>query len=303
MRVGVDSYCFHRYFGEVYEGLQRHAATSWSIWDFLTYAGSLPIESVSLETCFLPPLDETLLTDLRDHLDQAGVDCVLAWGHPTGLDCGRDDEALDDLVHHIAVARRIGATVMRIVGGNASCRQFGVEETIGRLTPVLHRAYLEAEAQGVKLAIENHNDFTARELLRLLDRVSSSALGVTLDTGNAIRVHDDPIEATRILAPYAFATHLKDIAVHRGSPVEFSFWRSCPVGQGIIDIPAIIWELRQARYDGALTVEIDLVHPRWDRLPEETIVRESVAFVHQALADIETGIQAVGSGQSASVQD
>ena len=53
-----------------------------------------------------------------------------------------------------------------------------------------------------------------------------------------------------------------------------------------MDIPAVIHELHEAGYEGALTVEIDLVHPRWERLPEETIVRESVAYIRQTLANL-----------------
>ena len=56
----------------------------------------------------------------------------------------------------------------------------------------------------LKLAIENHADFTATELLDLLGRVDSRAFGVTLDTGNLLMRLDDPVEAVAKLAPGCF---------------------------------------------------------------------------------------------------
>jgi len=29
MKIGIDSYCFHRYFGEIYPGLQADPGTRW----------------------------------------------------------------------------------------------------------------------------------------------------------------------------------------------------------------------------------------------------------------------------------
>ncbi len=285
MKAGIDSYCFHRYFGEVYEGLQSSPGVSWDVFDFLDFAASIGVASVSLETCFLPVLEGAFADDLRARLDEGGFDRVLAWGHPEGLNGGRDRSALDALLGHIPLAARLGATVMRFVGGSSSTRSLPREPQIRTLVKWLRDACRTAEDHGVYLAMENHADFDTQEMLRILEGVDSEYLRVNLDTGNALRVFDDPVQATRLLAPYTVATHLKDIAVHQGSPREFAFWRSCPIGQGIVDIPAVVQELHGAGYDGALTVEIDLVHPTWERLPEETIVRESVAYIRQTLAN------------------
>ena len=286
MRVGIDSYCFHRYYGEVYESLQSPSDTSWDVFDFLDYVDSTGATSVSLETCFLPALEGAFADELRARLDASNFDRVVSWGHPAGLNGGRDPAALDELRAHIPRAAQLGATVMRIVGGSSSTRGLPREPQIRTLVEWLRVACGTAKEHDVCLAMENHNDFTAREMLRIIDGVGSEHLGVTLDTGNAVRVFEDPVEATRLLAPYTVATHLKDVEVHPESPRGFAFWRSCPIGQGIIDIPAVVRTLAAAGYEGALTVEIDLVHPRWEQLPEETIVRESVAYIRQTLADL-----------------
>ena len=289
MRVGVDSYCFHRYFGEAYEGLEREAAVTWDVYDFLDYVHSIGVRSVSLETCFMPALDEAFLDALRERLDDGGFERVLAWGHPVGLEGGTNRGALEDLRGYIPRARRLGADIMRIVCGSRRTRDAPREPQIRMLTDWLRDVCGTAEDYGVTLAVENHIDFTSGELLRIIDGVNSAYLKVNLDTGNMLRVFEDPVEGARRLAPYAVATHVKDIAVDRGSPQAFSFWPACPLGQGIVDIPAVVKELDRAGYQGALTVEIDLVHPKWANLPEETLVRESVAYLRQVLADSADG--------------
>src|SRR5262245_45617367 len=117
MKIGVDSYCYHRYFGEVYP-FQTDPGKRWSTTDFVKKAVELKVEGVSLETCFCSGLDAGYLRELKATLDQQNLDRVVAWGHPDGLEGGKNLAALTDLVKHIGVARAMGAKVMRIVGSS-----------------------------------------------------------------------------------------------------------------------------------------------------------------------------------------
>ena len=63
---------------------------------------------------------------------------------------------------------------------------------------------------GLRLAIENHGDLRAEDLLEVIERVGSPNLGVTLDNVNLIRVGDDMIEGTRMLASRTLLVQLKD---------------------------------------------------------------------------------------------
>ena len=81
---------------------------------------------------------------------------------------------------------------------------------------MLREATKIAADQGVILAMENHIDFTARELLQLIEEVGSANFGVNFDTGNALRLFEDPVEEAKLLAPYIHATHIKDLSPRRG---------------------------------------------------------------------------------------
>ena len=53
LKVGIDSYCFHRYFGEVYPH-QTAPEKKMTMEDFLAYAKFLDVDGVSLEFLLFP---------------------------------------------------------------------------------------------------------------------------------------------------------------------------------------------------------------------------------------------------------
>jgi len=59
------------------------------------------------------------------------------------------------------------------------------------------------------LAMENHIDLLADEMAEIITTVNSPWLGVCLDTGNNLRLFEDPVVVAKTLAPWARATHIK----------------------------------------------------------------------------------------------
>jgi len=281
MKIAIDSYCYHRYFGEVYPGLQKAPDRAMTVWDFLRRARRLGVAGVSLESCYLPT-DAEFLHRLRDTLDSYGFERVWAWGHPNGLCSGTDREAARDLLAHLAHARAIGAGVMRIVGGSRRTAPKSYAQHKRQLGGMLRKLLPAAQDHGVVLALENHIDLTGDQMVDLIRSLDSPWLGVCLDTGNNLRLHEDPLVVAAQLAPLARATHIKDIGVRPGDPQEFSFWPSVPLGRGLVDIGYVLALLREARYDGLLAIEIDYLHPEYG--DEERAVRASVRYLKGLLA-------------------
>lgn len=88
----------------------------------------------------------------------------------------------------------------------------------------------------MKLAVENHKDWTAKELEAIIVNLGSEWIGVTLDFGNNVSFLEDPMEVIKTLAPYAFSTHVKDMGV---KDYEDGFLLSeVPLGEGIVDVKA-----------------------------------------------------------------
>lgn len=286
LKVGIDSYCFHRLFGEVYPH-QYKTEVPFSMQDFLAYANEVQVDGVSLESCFFPEFSPGYLTEVKGWLEEYGFDRVYAWGHPDGLEGGKNEREFDDMLQHIHYAKSIGADVMRVVGSSLMFRFEPHEPQLEKLANMFKIAVKEAESQGIKLAIENHIDYNSDEILWLLKEVNSAYFGVNFDSGNFLRVLDDPVKAMEKLAPYVLATHIKDLLPVPGVPVDEWYFFSCvPTGKGLIDNQRIAQLLVDQKYQGFFAVETDTLHPDY-AFEELNVVAKSV----QQLKNISTKCQ------------
>ena len=275
MKIGIDSYCFHRFFGEVYPQ-QKQPPFTMTMDDFLDLCKELGVDGVSLESCFFPSFDPEYLADLKAKLDQYGFDRVFAWGHPDGLERGQRPDMYDDMVRSIDHAVALGADVMRVVGSSFTWRKEPHGPQVEALIEQFKRAVPIAEQAGVKLAVENHIDFTGDEMVTMIEAVGSPNFGINFDTGNFLRLLDDPIKGMEKLARYTYATHIKDLKINPdAAPDDWYFFSSAPVGDGLIDNVALARMLKDAGYQGFLAVETDFLHPDYGD-DEHQAIRKSV---------------------------
>src|SRR3984957_4266245 len=287
MKVGIDSYCYHRFFGEVYPQ-QLQPPNPMSLEHFLRRARELEVDGVSLESCFFPCLDRSYLAGIKSVLDLYGLDRVYAWGHPDGLEGGTNQQAYADMLASLERAKAIGADVMRVVGSSLMFRNQPQEPQLERLTRMFSEAVPVAEKYGIRMAVENHIDFTSDEMLRLIKAVDSPLLGINFDTGNFVRLLDDPIKGMGKLAKHVFATHIKDLKPQKGVAADEWYFFSCTqVGDGIVDNLQLARLLAGAGYQGFLAVEIDFLHP--DYLGDEDgAVAQSIRELKRIAAVVET---------------
>jgi sugar phosphate isomerase/epimerase len=276
MKVGIDSYCYHRFFGEVYDQ-QVAPPKEMTLEDFIKRAKELDVDGVSLESCFIPRFDAEYLSQVRGMLDEFGMDRVFAWGHPDGLEGGKNKKMFDEMIEMIDHAHAIDAKVMRVVGSSLMFRFEPHEPQIERLSKMFSEAVKVAEKAGVKLAVENHLDFNSDEILQIIKNVNSPYLGLNFDTGNFVRVLDDPIQAMEKLADYVYATHIKDLKIQQGVPVNEWYFFSCTAigGGGIVDNQKLAQILEDRGYEGFLAVEIDFLHPDYNN-DEDKAVADSI---------------------------
>jgi sugar phosphate isomerase/epimerase len=271
MKVGIDSYCYHRFFGEVYPD-QKAPAKNMTMQDFLKRAREMDVDGVSLESCFFPTYDTGWFKELKAQLDEYKFDRVYAWGHPDGLERGQNWDAYKEMVDSVPRAKAIGADVMRVVGSSLMFRHEAHGPQIEALAKMFKEAVKVAEDNGVKMAVENHIDFTADEILQLLEMVGSKNFGLNFDTGNFLRLLDDPIAGMEKLAPYVLATHVKDLLPDKSAkPTDWHFFAGVPVGKGLINNQKLAELLHKANFKGFLAVEIDHPHLDWTNLEDEAV--------------------------------
>ena len=164
------------------------------------------------------------------------------------------------VIDHLDIARKLGSPILRCVGGNLFIRDEGhdMAALADQAVAILREACQAAADLGLKIAMENHADFTVRELASILARVASPAFGFTVDSANLAFDLDDPLRLAGILAPYALTTHFKDYRVLRtdqGLALE-----NCALGEGDIDLVAIARTLQARNPEINLNLEI---HSQW----------------------------------------
>ena len=162
----------------------------------------------------------------------------------------REDADVARFDAEVRTCKRAGASIVRtaMLSGRryetfdslASFRRFAErgERSLALAAPVVAR-------HDVKLAVENHKDWRADELLALLKRAGNDHIGICVDTGNSISLLEDPMEVVEALAPRALSTHIKDMAVEE-YPEGFLL-SEVPLGTGFLDLPRIVRVLRSAR--------------------------------------------------------
>lgn len=265
--------------------MQPDTEKRWTCEQFINRAKDLGVDGVNLETCFLPSIEEEYILKLKNLLDTFEMERVLTWGHPNGLEAGRNEKAIDDLRRHFEPTRKIGTNILRIVGSSRRFRDEPHEPQLKKLTKILREVCEDAESYDIVLAYENHIDYTSDEISFLIEKVDSESLKVNFDTGNALRMFEDPAEASKKLAAYTVATHIKDLSPirynkfygTRGTPKDWFFWASVPVGDGIIDIPAIAEVLHDSGYEGVYAVEIDCLKEGYES--EDEAVEKSIKYL------------------------
>jgi 3-oxoisoapionate decarboxylase len=252
---------------------QKAPEKSMTMQDFLKRAKELDVDGVSLESCFFPPnVDKAWFKDLKAQLDEYNFDRVYAWGHPDGLERGQNWTAYDEMIASVPNAKEIGADVMRVVGSSLMFRHEPHGPQVKALAEMFKKAVVVAKDYDVKMAVENHIDFTSEEILQMLEMVDSEYFGLNFDTGNFLRLLDDPVKGMESLAPYVLATHVKDLLPDKNArPTDWHFFAGVPVGMGLIDNQTLAQLLHKANFKGFLAVEIDHPHTDWTDREDEAV--------------------------------
>ena len=269
MKIAVDEWCYHN----------SMMIGRMNIEQLIDRCGELGVDGVGFDYFMLPSQHKKDSEPIRELLEKNNLELVFGFSMPFALPEftfklmeNKKDEMFD-------LAHDFGCKVVRVIGGvvlpnpvhkplhvTVSRRQ-EVKDVAKRLKLFVEDASLE----GLTVALENHTDYKTDEMLEILDLVDNQALKVTLDTGNAIYHKEDPVETAEKLAPFAAYTHIKDIK-HFGPLIM-----SVPLGQGEIDVPAVVRALKDSDYQGLYSIEVDL--PLWKVEDEDASLQESIEFL------------------------
>lgn len=178
---------------------------------------------------------------------------------------GAWERQLADLKTGVEVAAQLEVRTLRVFSGNAK-PGYSFDDGFAWIVDGLAAGAHYAESHGVTLALENHGLMAGRsnQVRRVIDAVGSSALRANIDTGNFLLVNQNPTEAAQELAKLAALVHLKDFRRARADETEHIYkaldgtaYTGAVVGQGEVDLAAIIKILGEAGYSGWLSLEYE----------------------------------------------
>lgn len=206
MKLGYDTYSIR--------GLK------WKAPRLIDYAAELKLDTLQIGSLDeYESLDEAYLRARREQAERAGILIDQGTGciSPTSPAWNPKNGAPEQhLLKAVSVAKAVGSKSLRVFIASPEIRRSGppiqthAESTIA----VLRKCRGQILDSGVKVAIENHGDFTAREMRSLIEAAGKEYVGVCLDTGNPLSVMEDPALTVEVLAPYAVSSHFRDSVVY-----------------------------------------------------------------------------------------
>lgn len=208
---------------------------------------------------------------------------------PAALEVGGGD-LLTGLKTLLRAAAAVGPGPVRTFAGGPGDRvrkDVPWTEQLRASTELARQLAPLARDLGVRLAFETHADATSFELLRLIESVGEDVVGICLDTGNFPVVLEDPLAATRRLAPHVIAAHLKDSVVFFTE--DGIGTQSRPLGTGIVPVAEILRTLGTLNPDLNLSIEdhervlpSDIFDPTILALHPDVRLDELVALIRSA---------------------
>ena len=247
-RMGIVSYSYTSRWNPKTES-QKYPAFATAV-DFLERchklgAGGIQIEVKNWTTDFAGKV--------RDKRESLGMYLEGSIGVPkTANDVARFEQ-------EISRAKEAGATILRTVCSSGrryetyhSAEAF--QELKKNALASLQLAEPVLRKHKVRLAVENHKDWRAKELAAMLKQLSSEWIGATIDFGNNISLLEDPMAVVQTLAPYAFTTHIKDMGVEEYA--NGFLLSEVPLGKGILDLPKMVAICRQKNPDVTFNLEM-----------------------------------------------
>lgn len=285
MKLSVTMYCFN--------DLARKGEID--VKGFIEYCGTLEgVEAVDLLSYYWTdeekerPLVKKWLADNGLKIAEYAIGSNFA--HKDGEELEKQIKAAKK---GIEVAAELGAPCIRIFAGSnrsidsdsdhdPSWGVFGStlledktkEEVLDVCIDAVAKLIDYAKEKDVILAVENHGGIpeTIAECERFRKKIKSPYLQFTLDLGNFLKVGEDPVEASSILADSTAHVHLKDVKkAPEGSRHPYDGGGIS--GEGLVNLPGCITKLKEAGYKGYYSIEYVEKGDPWES------VRKSVEYI------------------------
>jgi sugar phosphate isomerase/epimerase len=241
---------------------------NWSIFDFIDYAKRISLDGVELLDFYWKDEDrEKEIERVKQALEENDL-VVSAYDVSNNfVKESREERAkeAEKVLEGIKTAKKLGTNIVRVFCGDLH----GVltyEDGQSWIVEGLKQCAKKAEEEQVYLAIENHGLLAGKseQVKEIIEKVNSPFVRSTFDTGNFLLVHEEPQQAFDRLKSDIVHVHFKDFRV-KGEAEELKGFKSTEgveligtvPGDGQVDLASIVDGLKDANYQGWLSIEYE----------------------------------------------
>jgi 3-oxoisoapionate decarboxylase len=152
--------------------------------------------------------------------------------HDLRCELDTSDTRTEHLTRMLHVAEAVGADQLRVYtrySGTLAELQAWTVRDLREVAPV-------AEDLGIRIVLENHEDFQGRAIAEILAAVDHPNVRALYDYGNSQMVGEDPLDALDEMLPWITAVHVKDhVVIDDG---ERRWVQGVAIGDGLLPIAA-----------------------------------------------------------------
>lgn len=277
MKLGLDSYSYHLAFGAHADFTPRRKI---SLPEFIDRVAELGLDGFQIDPMHLQQRDDAYVQAI---VRQAADKNLF-------IEFGAMSLQPDQLSAELDICAKLGSPVLRTFAGfDRYAKGTSIADEIKKAVRGLDQVKARAETLGIKIAVENHGDFNADELVCVVQTVDSPWVGICLDLGNAMLTFEDPIQACKKMAPFAVTTHFKDhgVALTNAGCVVYG----TALGDGVIDLHAALHLLRSTTHLDRIILEIPCQAESDEKASlekEDDMIRRSAAYARDVLKIRET---------------
>jgi sugar phosphate isomerase/epimerase len=217
------------------------------------------LDAVDISVLFVEEKDPGELAGMRRDVEDAGMSVACATTYPdfTYPDPARRSAELAEFIRMLPVLAAVGAKMVRITAGQAhpeTKRQAGLGWALEGITGAVDAA----GKAGIQLVFENHAKpgvwryadfaFPSDIFLEIARELRGTPVRILFDTANPLAYGDDPRRLLEKVIAEVIAVHASDTAVAgKLEPVV--------VGRGLVPYADLFGMLRQAGFDGLISIE------------------------------------------------
>jgi len=271
---------------------------SMTLLDWIDQASQLGVDGLEMHHLFFDGVDEARLAQVRERCQHYGLAIPMLCFSPDFTQPDLESRLLDleKQKRAIDLTAKLGGKFCRTLSGQ---NRPGLERKQGvRWCVEMMRAAVDyAAEQGVVINIENHYkdgywqypEFALPSdiFLEIVGQIDSPFFGVNFDPSNALVAGEDPLELLQKIKTRVVSMHASDRYLAGGSLADLRRLEKDPVhgyarliqhgviGQGLNDYDAIFRILKQAGFNGWVSIE--------DGLNGMDELRQSVAFLREKL--------------------